>query len=219
MDVLTAPLKYSVEQESVSDGAEDFVLATGSGKIRCRMHRATEGNAGVVYVFGAGGGLGGPACGIYERLARTLQPEGITSLQVDYRRPGDLRLCVEDVLTGVALVESVGVQRTVLVGHSFGGAVVIQAGVASPAVVAVAALSSQTRGGEVVDRLSPKALLLMHGEADEVLPPACSVSLYRAAKEPKELRLYPGCKHGLDQCREEIDRDLTEWLLRVFRLG
>jgi fermentation-respiration switch protein FrsA (DUF1100 family) len=55
----------------------------------------------------------------------------------------------------------------------------------------------------------------MHGEADEVLPPACSITLYAMANEPKKLLLYPGCRHGLDQCRDEIDRDLSNWLRSV----
>jgi pimeloyl-ACP methyl ester carboxylesterase len=195
--------------------AEDLTLP---GNVRCRLHGAPEGNAGIVWVFGAGGGLGGPAGGVYERLAHQLQPEGITSLQVAYRQPGHMRHCVEDTVAGAAFVETLGVHRVVLVGHSFGGAVVINAGAVSPNVIAVAALSSQSHGAGAANRLG-KPLLLIHGEADEILPPVCSQTLYHAAYEPKELILYPGCLHGLDQCREELDRDLTSWLLRIFQLG
>jgi fermentation-respiration switch protein FrsA (DUF1100 family) len=212
-------LEYSVDRMSNDDAAEDLVLATGSGGLRCRLHRASEGNAAVIYVFGAGGGFGGPAGGLYERLARTLKPEGIMSLQVDYRLPGRLEPCVDDVLTATAFVESLGIMRIVLVGHSFGGAVVITAASSSSSVIAVAALSSQLPGAEMVGRLSPKRILLAHGESDEVLSAANSVHLYRAAKEPKEIILYPGCKHGLDQCRDQLDRDTSNWLLSVFNLG
>jgi len=45
------------------------------------------------------------------------------------------------------------------------------------------------------------------------------LDLYRAAQEPKRIVLYPGCRHGLDQCRDELDRDLSNWLLRTFQLG
>ena len=45
-------------------------------------------------------------------------------------------------------------------------------------------------------RLSRKALLQMHGEDDEVLPP----------ERPADI-----CGHGLDLCRESIDRDLLAW--------
>ena len=27
--------------------------------------------------------------------------------------------------------------------------------------------------------------------------------------------VYDGCRHGLEQCRDALDRDLTTWLLRV----
>ena len=108
-----------------------------------------------------------------------------------------------------------GRARVVLVGHSFGGAVVITAGATSEVVIAVAALSSQTRGTDLADRLSPRPLLLMHGTADEVLPDTCSRAIHRRAREPKRLVLYPGCRHGLDQCREELDRDLLGWLREV----
>jgi pimeloyl-ACP methyl ester carboxylesterase len=122
---------------------------------------------------------------------------------------------VEDALTGVSFIESVGVRRVILIGHSFGGAVVINAALAAPAVIGVAALSSQTFGAKGVARISPKSLLLVHGEDDEVLPASCSKSLYRDALEPKQLLLYPGCRHGLDQCRVLLDRDLTAWLLEL----
>lgn len=105
--------------------------------------------------------------------------------------------------------------RVILVGHSFGGAVVITVGARSPAVTGVAALSSQSFGAYGVETASPRPLLLIHGEADEVLPDTCSRSFYREAGEPKQLILYPGCLHGLDQCREELDRDLTAWLRAV----
>src|SRR5436305_14542486 len=69
-------LRYRVDERASVDGAENLELVTDAGSIRCRLHAAPEGNAGIVWVFGAGGGWGGPAGGIYERLARVLQPEG-----------------------------------------------------------------------------------------------------------------------------------------------
>jgi hypothetical protein len=108
-----------------------------------------------------------------------------------------------------------GKQRIVLVGHSFGGAVVITAGAIASRVIAVAALSSQTRGTESVGALSPRRLLLVHGTADEVLPDLCSRDIFARAGEPKELILYEGCRHGLDGCREELDRDMMKWIGQV----
>ena len=210
-DSLSLELR-EVERHEEVEGAERLRLCTNAGVIECRLHNTYEGDAAILWVFGAGGGLGGPAGGLYTRLAEQLRPYGVASLELDYRRPGYLRDCVLDVLLGARYLVSQGKNRIVLVGHSFGGAVVITAGTMSEAVVAVAALSSQTRGTEVVDALSPKSLLLIHGSDDEILPDVCSRDIYTRAGEPKELILYPGCRHGLDQCREELDRDLRRWL-------
>jgi hypothetical protein len=207
-----------VELESDPDasGGEMLYLVTSLGNIRCRLHRAQSrvGKA-VVWMFGAGGGLGGPAGGVYERLASQLSKRGVTSLQLDYRHPAHLQMCVLDVLAGFDLSAPGG---TLLAGHSFGGAVAIAAGAMHPGVAGVAALGSQTFGTETVGLLSPRPLLLIHGEADEVLPDDCSRDICRRAREPKELILYPDCRHGLDQCRDALDRDLTAWIERVLHL-
>jgi alpha-beta hydrolase superfamily lysophospholipase len=55
------------------------------------------------------------------------------------------------------------------------------------------------------------------GTADQVLPDGCSRALYARAGEPKRLILYPGCRHGLDECRERLDGDLMGWLRGVLR--
>jgi hypothetical protein len=36
--------------------------------------------------------------------------------------------------------------------------------------------------------------------------------VYRRAGEPKELKLYPGARHGLDEAREEILDLLVSWI-------
>ena len=51
----------SVETGRLEDGAETLVLHTDGGPIDCRFHPAETGDAAVLWVFGAGGGLGGPA--------------------------------------------------------------------------------------------------------------------------------------------------------------
>ena len=204
-----------VVREPSADGSERVVLATDSGVVECRLHAAVHGDAAVVWVFGAGGGLGGPAGGLYARLGQALRPSGVTSLEVAYRRPGDLVPCVLDTLLGVEYVVALGRARVVLVGHSFGGAVVINAGAASERVIAVAALSSQSAGTGAVAELAPRPLLVAHGTADEILPDRCSRDIYDRAREPRRLVLYPDCRHGLDQCREALDRDLTAWIHEV----
>lgn len=206
-----------VESRPERDGVDRLRFLTSLGAVEAR-HQPADDDAAVVWVFGSGGGLGGPAGGLYTRLGERLRAEGVASLEVDYRRPGVLRDCVMDALLGAAWLESLGKRRIVLVGHSFGGAVVVAAGALSEAVTAVAALSSQTAGTGAVDALAPRPVIFIHGQDDEVLPARCSLDLYARASEPKEILLYPGCRHGLDDCREALDRDLGGWLRRVLAL-
>lgn len=205
----------SVTYHAVVAGVEELTLHTNAGDIVARLHPAPAGAPAVVWVGGAGGGLDGPAGGLYPRLARQLAARGVASLRLHYRRPNYLEDCVLDTLLAVQyLVQQRGYGRVALVGHSFGGAVVISAGALSADVGAVVALSSQTYGTDLAPQLSPRPLLLAHGTADEILAPQCSEIIYARAQEPKELLLYPGCRHGLDECREQVDADVAAWLLR-----
>jgi dienelactone hydrolase len=206
--------KLCVLGDEDADGARAFEIQTSAGVIRAMYHEAPFTDAAVLWVFGAGGGLNGPAEGLYTRLAKQLVADGIGSLRVDYRHPGDIVPSVLDVLVSIHVLGSIGCTRVVLVGHSFGGAVVICAGAANPAVAGVAALSSQLQHAESVTDLAGRPLLLMHGRRDEVLPYSCSEEIFRMAGEPKEIRLYD-CKHGLDECRNEIDADLLDWIRRI----
>lgn len=216
-----------VERDPAEDGAAHLALHTDGGVIHCRFHDAPPGEIAVLWVFGAGGGLGGPAGGVYTRLARQLTGDGIASLELDYRRAGDLAACRLDVAAGLEYLASLGRIRVVLVGHSLGGAVVIGAGAvttpvgtgASASVIAVAALSSTARGTETVGQLSPRPFLVLHGTDDEVVPAARADDIFERAGEPKRLILYPGCRHGLDECRDALDRDLLAWLREVTDTG
>ena len=203
-----------VSSEGERDGADDLVFDTNDGIIRARHHAGDEGSPAILWVFGAGGGLGGPAGGVYERMAKRLTPQFFASLQLDYRYPGDLQACTLDVLAGIECLATVGHEKIVLVGHSFGGAVVIRAAALSDKVIGVAALSSQVTGAERVSDIAPRPLLLIHGGADEVLPDSCSRTLKERAGEPVQLKIYPNCGHGLDECRDQIDRDLIDWLMQ-----
>lgn len=204
-----------IEQEPEENGVEKVRLRTNAGTIPGRYHGTQNGDAAVLWVFGSRGGLEGPAGGLYARLSEQLVPSNIASLRLDYRQPGRLIDCVLDVLLGIGFLRSRGHRHVTLVGHAFGGAVVINAGVSSPSVVAVAALSTQMLGADDIAELSPRPVLLMHGTSDEVRSEIGSRELYERAAEPKELLLYEGCGHNLDECRGQIDRDLLAWLQRV----
>lgn len=201
--------------DSYNGGTGVVRFESDSGGFEGRYHPVPGSDAAVVWVGGVGGGLDGPAGGLFPRLAGSLKKRGIASLRIGYRRPGDLQGCITDVLAGLEFLVLNGHFRIALVGHSFGGAVVIAAGDAALPVAAVATLSSQTYGTSAVSRLSPRPVIFFHGTSDTVLHYGCSQDLYLRAGEPKELKLYDGCGHGLDECRYQIDGDLSEWLLQV----
>jgi len=196
-----------------ADQVQELIFVTNNGHIQGRYHLTPQtAPAAVIWVGGAGGGLDGPAGGLYPRLAGMLTTDNIASLRLHYRFPNQLYDCVLDTLSGVEFLYQQGHKYIALAGHSFGGAVVISAGAASDKVTAVAALSSQTYGTNQAAQVSPRPLLLMHGTADEILPDACSRDIYARANDPKQILLYPGCRHGLDECRDQVDQDLLRWL-------
>jgi pimeloyl-ACP methyl ester carboxylesterase len=208
-----------VQRTPLSAGVEDLIVQTDRGDIRGYYHPAgpegAPGDAVVLWVGGAGGGTEGPAGGIYRTLAEQLAGQGIGSVRLDYRYPNVLLECLADVLVTLAWLEdSEGVRRAALVGHSFGGAVVIDAGALSPIVKTVVTLSSQTYGADLVHDVSPRTLLLIHGADDQVLPASCSRNLYEAAAEPRELVIYPGAGHGLNECAAAL-HDLLYTHLRA----
>ena len=144
----------------------------------------------------------------------TLPTRGIAALRLDFRIhtfPGPMGDGVFDVLRGVEFLASEGVRRVGLAGHSFGGAVVIEAGVRSERVASVATLATQTAGAQRVAELAPTPLLLVHGLADDRLPPDCSRLLHEMAGDPKRLELFEGATHSLRQRREEVRTLLLAW--------
>lgn len=190
-----------------------MLLRTTRGDIQAIVHHdpATPTTRGIVWVWGARGGFAGPAEGIYGDLAEKLKT-GITSVRVNYRDPRSLQESALDTLSGISFLTGTGHTDIVLVGHSFGGAVVITAAPLNDRVKAVVALSSQTFGARNADQVSPRPLLLVHGEEDTRLPSRCSEQIYEWAQQPKELVLYPGAEHGLRECKDELRTLLTDWI-------
>ena len=192
-----------------------MTLNTTRGDVAAIVHHHQEQRTtkAIIWVWGARGGFAGPADGIFRDLAEELK-DGITSLRIDYRQPNNIPECVMDTLVGVSFLVGTGHSEIALVGHSFGGAVVITAAPFSEDVKAVAALSSQTYGAQGAARVAPRPLLLAHGEEDTRLPPNCSEQIYSWADEPKELVIYPGAEHGLAECKDELREMLGDWLRR-----
>jgi alpha/beta superfamily hydrolase len=62
-----------------------------------------------------------------------------------------------------------------------------------------------------VDKISPRPLLLVHGDADELIPLEHARRLYQKAKEPKELKIIPGARHKMRLDKATMDFVL-DWL-------
>lgn len=204
----------------MTSSGEHIHIQTERGPIACVYHRGAPGGGAVIWVGGTDGGFDGPANRIYAALAEELLADSVGSLRLDFRRrdvPGIIEEGIHDVLAGVAFLKREGVGKIGLVGHSFGGAVVITAAALSREVSAVVTLSTQTAGTGPAPQVSPRPLLLVHGELDRRLPPECSRYVYSRAGEPKELVVLPGAKHSLRQRREELRALLRAWLREKLR--
>lgn len=77
------------------------------------------------------------------------------------------------------LLHTYGALPVILVGHSMGGRAALQAA-GHPQVVAVAGLAPWLPGGEPIDQLEERDVLLMHGTADVTTRPKATVELARA---------------------------------------
>ena len=207
-----APAKLNrYEIAAVSEGAGERVqLQTDRGDIECLLVRSAVAETAVLWA----GSLSGEdrVSPIARSVSEDLLQAGIASLVLRYRNPFELDDSAHDTEAAVLFLREVGLHRVALVGHSFSGAVVISAAPLSEAVVAVAALASQTYGARNVDRIAPRPLLLVHGTADTRLDCYCSEQIYSWAKKPKELVLIEGASHGLSEHPEMLLPLLSRWL-------
>ena len=202
------------------DTGQGLVFDTDQGEVSAILHEGTGAEErGVVWAWGAGGGYRGPAEGIFANLADEFTSQRITSLRVNYRHPSAFAESVGDVLCGLEFLRTRGISRVALVGHSFGGAVVIGAALYSSQVVAVVSLSPQTYGARGVAAVSPRPILIVHGLDDKHLTPRCAQHIHNWARDPKELVLYPGADHGLRECKDELHDLLRRWIPEKLSVG
>lgn len=209
-------LDVAIEHVDVGPRADAFQpveLRTNRGDIACRYYPAEQARRAVVWVGGVGGGWDSPAHDLYPHLCTALTGEGLASLRVRFRYPTILDEAAFDVLAGLVFLHGRGVVSAGLVGHSFGGAVVIQAAAHDDMVRTVITLATQSAGAQPAAVLAPRcSLLLLHGTDDRVLSVASSRYVYEIAGQPKELIVYDGAGHSLDRVAGQVEATIRAWL-------
>ena len=216
-DLKTAPKRIEVlaeRREPQPDNCQLIKLSTNQGEIQGRYYQAEHAKLGAIWVGGISGGWDSPANGLYPQLCQKLRESQVSSLRVRYRYSTILKEALLDTLTGIAFLAQEEVSAIALIGHSFGGAVVIQAAMLSPLVQTVITLASQSHGADLAAYLAPQcSLLLLHGTDDQILSPNCSRYIYAIAQEPKRLILYPGARHSLDEVSDQVSQAICDWTI------
>lgn len=207
-----------IEVDSSEDDYYQVKLVTNRGNIKFRYYQVSGAKRGAIWVGGVGGDWDTPAKGLYPRICQELKGEEIASLRVRFRHPTVLEEALLDVLTGISFLESDGIETVALTGHSFGGAVVIQAAAISSVVRTVVTLATQSYGAAPASELAPGcSIQLIHGKKDHVLPPFCSEYIYSIAQDPKNLILYEGADHGLDAVAEDVYQAVYSWIVEQLK--
>ncbi len=195
------------------EGYVELILGTNRGDVSCQYYHTPGEKKAVIFVGSVLGGFDSPANELYPQLCESLQDQNISSLRVQYRYPDDLVESSLDVLAGITFLERFGITDIGLIGHSFGGAVVIQAAAAAPDIVrTVATLATETDGADAVALLENTSLLLIHGTEDEVLPLFSSEYVHELAPANKQLLLMEGADHNFDNAGDDLHHVLSSWL-------
>lgn len=241
-----ASASLSDEQVSRLAHTPNFAPLTSSGKQICDVKRLTirvhDDRTGPVRAFlhvpqdylrekgercektaaillsGADGGLVGPSSmypSIADKMASLVR--GIPVMRLDYRYPANMNYCVPDVLAAMEYLENKYViSRFVLVGWSFGGALVSTVGGSDKRVIGCAMVASQLAETAGIKTMAPRSLLLMHGTDDRTMRYSCSQELYEDYGEDgeKELKLFEGDDHVLTEHSREAEELLCDFIMK-----
>lgn len=202
------------------DSYRPILLKTNRGEITARFYHIPNLKRAVIFVGGVGGGFDSPARNLYGQLAEKLVAEGISCLWIQYRNPQDLVEATVDVMAGIMFLEQNGIEHLGLVGHSFGGAAVIQAAINDSQVKTVVCLATQGFGADqVTDLAEDTSILLIHGKNDKTLPHPVAEYVHTIAHEPKQILLLDGVGHNLDEASYKVYDAVRIWLMKHLDQG
>ncbi|HOX41621.1 MAG TPA: alpha/beta hydrolase [bacterium] len=166
----------------------------------------------VIWIGGVGGDWDTPATNLYPEIIQRLQELQIASLWLRYQNPGNLETSIFDVLIGIEFLKEEGIKNIAIVGWSFGGAIAIQAAIASKQIYTVITISTQSQGTlDVAELPQNTPILLIHGANDKTLSPLNSELIFSLANSPKRLILLRG-GHGLEESKTILEELILSWL-------
>jgi pimeloyl-ACP methyl ester carboxylesterase len=201
-----------------SEGYLPIKLDTNRGHVSSQYYHVPGEKKAVIFVGSVIGGFDTPARNLYPKLCQAIALHNISSLRIQFRHSSDLVESALDILAGIAFLERFRVSEIALVGHAFGGAAVLQAAAAAPEVIrTVVTLATQTHGAEVAAHLDETSLLLIHGTNDEIHPVYSSTYIHDIAGGQKELLLFDGAGHVLDEAAGDVFEVVYKWLVEKLR--
>jgi len=206
------------EEAVINDQLRHLEIYTRRGLLTILWHGPVDASRVVLMAGGGMGGLLGPAGGLYHDLGTTFADAGIATMRIGYRKANDLVRCVHDVAAAADLASRAGGERFVTVGHSFGGAVAIQAAmVLGQHCAGVVTLSTQSAGCEDVGQLRDDVpVLLLHGDRDEILPPDTSAVVQMLIGHG-DLEILAGSGHLLTESGDHLRVRLGTWIPEQLR--
>jgi dienelactone hydrolase len=209
-----------VQDVEIAPGFAHVEMFTLGGLLTLLWHGPRDAEGVVLMCGGAMGGTLGPADGLYHDLGVRFAQQGIGTLRVGYRKPNDLERCTLDLIAAADLAGRAGARRFVTVGHSFGGAIAVRAGIMlGDHAAGVVTLATQSAGCEMAEALGDTPLLLFHGDRDELLPVFSSEVVHSLAGGHGELVVLPNTGHLMTQAGDILREHMTEWIPAQLRAG
>lgn len=210
---LAALKVIGVQEAQITPDLAHLEIFTMRGLLTVLWHGPRDAETAVLACGGAMGGLLGPADGLYHDLGVALGEQGVGVLRIGYRTPNDLEGCTHDLVAIADLAGRGGARRFVTVGHSFGGAIAVRAGIMlNDHCAGVVTLATQSAGCEMAEALGDTPLLLFHGDRDELLPPFSSEVVHAIAGGNGELVLLAGTGHLLTEAGQVLRSRLLSWI-------